>query len=294
MTCQCAGDENMEARIPTPRRPARTRSVSVALCAGLLAVLLTGLGVTLRTPDRRHAVFATETAGGTQTPSSALQWQRPRLDEREDERRRMVLNQISARGVSDPAVLAAMGHVPRHRFVLPRYLGDAYRDSPLPIGYGQTISQPYVVAFMTELLDLKPGDRVLEIGTGSGYQAAVLSELTPSVFTIEIIDALGAEAAERLASLGYSTIRTKVADGYYGWEESSLFDAIIVTCAAGHIPPPLIEQLRSGGRMVIPVGPVYDVQYLIRVTKNDEGEVRSERLLPVRFVPMTGRVQQGQ
>jgi protein-L-isoaspartate(D-aspartate) O-methyltransferase len=284
----------MASRIPSPRRSARTRSVSVALCAGLLAVLLVGLGVTLRTPDVRETAFATETTAGTQTPSSTLPWERPRFDERQDERQRMVLNQIRARGVDDPAVLAAMGNVPRHRFVLPHYLRDAYRDSPLPIGYGQTISQPYIVAYMTELLDVKPGDRVLEIGTGSGYQAAVLSELTPNVFTVEIVDALGAEAAERLTSLGYGTIQTKVADGYYGWEESAPFDVIIVTCAAGHVPPPLIEQLKSGGRMVIPVGPVYDVQYLIRVTKNDEGEIRSERLLPVRFVPMTGRVQQGQ
>ena len=283
----------MESRVPSPGRCARGRPVFGALCAGLLTVLLVGLGGTLRTPDRRHAVFATETTG-TQTPSTTLQWERPRFDEREDERRGMVLDQIGARGVDDPAVLAAMGHVPRHRFVLPHHSKDAYRDSPLPIGYGQTISQPYVVAFMTELLGVEPGDRVLEIGTGSGYQAAVLSELTPSVFTIEIIDALGTEASGRLASLGYGTIRTKVADGYFGSEENAPFDAIIVTCAAGHIPPPLIEQLKPSGRMVIPVGPVYDVQYLILVTKNEEGEIRSERLLPVRFVPMTGRAQQGQ
>jgi len=206
----------------------------------------------------------------------------------------MVLNQISARGVDDLEVLEAMEHVPRHEFVPDYYLRDAYRDSPLPIGYGQTISQPYIVAYMTALLELNPGDYVLEIGSGSGYQAAVLSELTPYVFTIEILAALGAEAAQRLASLGYDTIEAKVADGYYGWEENAPFDAIIVTCAAGHIPPPLIEQLKSGGRMVIPVGPVYDVQYLILVTKNEEGEIRSERLLPVRFVPMTGSAQEGQ
>ncbi len=283
----------MESRIPTQRRSARKRFTSVALCAVLLAILLAGLGVTLRTLDSREAVFATETAPATQTPASAVEWERPRFDEREDERQRMVLHQIIARGVDDPAVVAAMEHVPRHRFVPEHYLRDAYRDSPLPIGHGQTISQPYIVAYMTEVLAVKPGDRVLEIGTGSGYQAAVLSELTPNVFTIEILDALGAEAAECLASLGYSTIATKVDDGYYGWEENGPFDAIIVTCAAGHIPPPLIEQLRPGGRMVIPVGPVYDVQYLIRVTKDDEGAIRSERILPVRFVPMTGRVQEG-
>jgi len=204
----------------------------------------------------------------------------------------MVLRQIRARGVEDPAVLEAMEHVPRHEFVPEHYARDAYRDSPLPIGFGQTISQPYIVAFMTELLELKPGDRVLEIGTGSGYQAAVLSELTPRVFSIEIIEELGKAAAERFASLGYATIETKIADGYYGWEEKGPFDAVIVTCAAGHVPPPLIEQLKPGGRMVIPVGPVYDVQYLIRVTKDEEGEVRAERMLPVRFVPMTGRAQE--
>jgi protein-L-isoaspartate(D-aspartate) O-methyltransferase len=265
----------------------------LACRVGLLAIVLVGLGVTLSTPDSREAAAFAIEASTAQTATSAVEWERPRYDEREDERQRMVLDQISGRGVDDPAVLAAMEHVPRHRFVPKHYLRDAYRDSPLPIGHGQTISQPYIVAYMTELLAVKPGDRVLEIGTGSGYQAAVLSELTPNVFTIEIIDALGAEAAERLASLGYGTIETKVDDGYYGWEENGPFDVIIVTCAAGHVPPPLIEQLRSGGRMVIPVGPVYDVQYLIRVTKDDEGTIRSERLLPVRFVPMTGRVQEG-
>ena len=282
----------MESRVPTARRSARKRFTPSALCAGLLAILLIGLGVTLRTPDLSEAVFATDTAPAVQTSASALEWERPRFDEREDERQRMVLNQISARGVDDPAVLGAMEQVPRHRFVPEHYLGDAYRDTPLPIGHGQTISQPYIVAYMTEILAVKPGDCVLEIGTGSGYQAAVLSELTPNVFTIEILDVLGAEAAERLASLGYSTIETKVGDGYYGWEESGPFDAIIVTCAAGHIPPPLIEQLKRGGRMIIPVGPVYDVQYLICVMKNAEGAIRSERLLPVRFVPMTGRAQE--
>ena len=283
----------MESRVSAPRRSARKRLTPSALCAGLLAILLIGLGVTLRTPDSSEAVFATDTASAVQTPVSAPEWERPRFDEREDERRAMVLSQISARGVDDPAVLGAMEHVPRHRFVPERHLRDAYRDTPLPIGHGQTISQPYIVAYMTEVLAVRPGGRVLEIGTGSGYQAAVLSELTPNVFTIEIVKALGDEAAERLASLGYGTIETKVGDGYYGWEEHAPFDAIIVTCAAGHIPPPLIEQLRPGGRIVIPVGAVYDVQYLVLVTKNDEGAVRTERLLPVRFVPMTGRAQEG-
>ena len=255
--------------------PGRLTRRAVVLCVLFLAALAVGR--------------AAET--GT---SSAPEWDRPRFDDRQEERSEMVLYQIRARGVEDPSVLEAMENVPRHEFVPEHYSRDAYRDSPLPIGHGQTISQPYIVAHMTELLELVPGDRVLEIGTGSGYQAAVLSELTPHVFSIEIIEVLGTAAAERLASLGYATIETTVADGYYGWEERGPFDAVIVTCAAGHVPPPLIEQLKPGGRMVIPVGPVYDVQYLIRVIKDDEGQVRSERMLPVRFVPMTGRAQEEQ
>jgi protein-L-isoaspartate(D-aspartate) O-methyltransferase len=272
--------------------PAGCARMILACRVAVLMALVATLGVPSCSPGANEAIRAAE-ASVTQTPTSAVEWERPRFSEREDERQQMVLEQISGRGVDDPAVLAAMGYVPRHRFVPEHYLTDAYRDTPLPIGYGQTISQPYIVAYMTAALAVEQGDRVLEIGTGSGYQAAVLSELTPSVFTIEILDVLGAEAADRLASLGYGTIETKIGDGYYGWEENGPFDAIIVTCAAGHIPPPLIEQLRSGGRMVIPVGPVYDVQYLIRATKDDEGAIRSERLLPVRFVPMTGRVQEG-
>ena len=284
----------MRSRIQALKHTAWTTLAYVALCAILLVVLWVGIGVTPRNPKLALVVLAAEPAAATQTSSSTTQWNRPRFENRQEERLEMVLNQISARGVDDLEVLEAMEHVPRHEFVPEYYLRDAYRDSPLPIGYGQTISQPYIVAYMTELLELNPGDYVLEIGSGSGYQAAVLSELTPYVFTIEILAALGAEAAERLASLGYDTIEAKVADGYYGWEENAPFDAIIVTCAAGHIPPPLIEQLKSGGRMVIPVGPVYGVQYLIRATKNEEGEIRSERLLPVRFVPMTGSAQEGQ
>jgi len=145
---------------------------------------------------------------------------------------------------------------------------------------------------MTELLEVEPGDKILEIGTGSGYQAAVLTELTPYVYTIEIIEVLGEQAAERLETLGYATVSTKIADGYYGWEEHAPFDGIIVTCAAGHVPPPLLAQLGLGGKMVIPVGGVYEVQDLIRVTKDEEGTIRSQRLLPVRFVPMTGRAQE--
>ncbi len=222
----------------------------------------------------------------------ALEWTKPRFEERAEERERMVLEQIAARGVDDAAVLNAVRQVPRHRFVPEREARSAYADRPLPIGHGQTISQPYIVALMTEFLEVKPGDKILEIGTGSGYQAAVLTELTPYVYTIEIIEVLGEQAAERLKGLGYVTVAAQIADGYYGWEEEAPFDGIIVTCAAGHVPPPLLAQLERGGKMVIPVGPVYDVQYLVRVTKDEDGTIRSEVLLPVRFVPMTGRAQE--
>ena len=231
--------------------------------------------------------------GAAATPEALLEWDKPRFAERAEEREWMVAEQIAARGVDDAAVLDAMRQVPRHRFVPEREARSAYADRPLPIGHGQTISQPYIVALMTELLEVKPGDKILEIGTGSGYQAAVLTELTPYVYTIEIIDVLGEQAAERLETLGYATVSTKVGDGYYGWEEHAPFDGIIVTCAAGHIPPPLLAQLGLGGKMVIPVGPVYDVQYLVLVTKDESGTLRSEALLPVRFVPMTGRAREG-
>jgi len=227
--------------------------------------------------------------GVAATPDGPLEWDKPRFTERAEERARMVVEQIIARGVDDAAVLDAMRRVPRHRFVPAQYERSAYADQPLPIDHGQTISQPYIVALMTELLEVDPGEAILEIGTGSGYQAAVLTELTPYVYTIEIIEALGEQAAERLAALGYATVGARIADGYYGWEEQAPFDGIIVTCAAGHIPPPLLAQLAPGGRMVIPVGPVYDVQYLVLVAKDENGTLRSESLLPVRFVPMTGR-----
>ena len=236
------------------------------------------------------SVTLTELASTQEEP---LEWPKPRFEERVEERERMVLEQIAARGVDDAAVLDAMRQVPRHLFVPEREARSAYADRPLPIGHGQTISQPYIVALMTELLEVKPGDKILEIGTGSGYQAAVITELTPYVYTIEIIEALGEIADERLTTLGYATVSTNIADGYYGWEEEAPFDGIIVTCAAGHIPPPLLAQLARGGRMVIPVGSVYDVQYLVRVTKDEDGTTRSEALLPVRFVPMTGRAEEG-
>ncbi len=186
-----------------------------------------------------------------------------------------------------PAVMAAMGRVPRHEFVPEDVRAQAYEDRPLPIGYGQTISQPYIVALMTDLLEPAAGDRVLEIGTGSGYQAAVLAELGLEGYTIEIIPELGAAAAARLQRLGYEAVLTRTGDGYYGWPEHAPFDGIVVTAAAEHVPPPLVEQLKPGGRMVIPVGPAFMVQQLVLVTKAADGAVRTRQLLPVRFVPLT-------
>jgi len=199
----------------------------------------------------------------------------------------MVAEQIEARGVKDEKVLQAMGKVPRHRFVPENLIPHAYEDSPLPIGFGQTISQPYIVALMTELLNPEGSDRVLEVGTGSAYQAAVLSEIVDEVYTIEIFEELGTSAKERLEDLGYDNVKVKIADGYYGWPEYAPFDAIIVTCAASHIPPPLIQQLKEGGKMCIPVGSVFWAQNLMLVEKKD-GKIISRNILPVRFVPMLG------
>lgn len=203
-----------------------------------------------------------------------------------EERARMVARQIETRGITDAATLAAMRNVPRHEFVPDARRQRAYTDGPLPIGYGQTISQPYIVAYMTELLEVEPGMRVLEIGTGSGYQAAVLAEILDDVFTIEIIRELARWGEENLRRTGYEQVRVKQADGYYGWEEHAPFDAIVVTAAADHVPPPLVEQLRDGGRMVIPVGSPFRTQMLMLVTR-DGDDIRTENLLPVRFVPLT-------
>lgn len=200
------------------------------------------------------------------------------------ERENMVRYQIENRGIKDTLVLNAMLKVPRHKFVAKSYRSNAYIDSPLRIGEGQTISQPYIVAFMTEILDLERDDKVLEIGTGSGYQAAVLAELCDSVFTIEIFSSLGERAAALFEELGYNNISAKIGDGYQGWSEHAPFDRIIVTCAPTHVPEPLQEQLSEGGLMIIPTGEQY-AQNLVLLTKQN-GELIRKNVLPVRFVPM--------
>jgi protein-L-isoaspartate(D-aspartate) O-methyltransferase len=204
-------------------------------------------------------------------------------------RREMVASQIERRGVEDRRVLDAMREVPRHRFVPEGYRGDAYADSPLPIGEGQTISQPYIVALMTSLLELDGDEKVLEIGTGSGYQAAVLARLVREVYSVEILRPLGEQARTTLEELGYDNVHVRVGDGYKGWPEKAPFDGIIVTAAPERIPEPLIEQLKVGGRLVIPVGNFW--QNLLVITKTADG-VEKRTVLPVRFVPMTGEVQQ--
>ena len=204
------------------------------------------------------------------------------------ERERMVEEQIEAREVADPRVLAAMRSVPRHEFVPEGERVHAYEDRPLPIGQGQTISQPYIVAVMSELLHLRGTEKVLEVGTGSGYQAAVLSRLANEVYTIEIVAELAKRAEVDLRRLGFANVHVRAGDGYRGWPEHAPFDAIIVTAAPGHVPQPLVDQLAVGGRMVLPVGDVF--QELVLVTRSEQG-VRQERLLGVRFVPMTGEAQ---
>ena len=218
----------------------------------------------------------------------------PAFVQRSKERERMVARQIQARGIRDPNVLGSLRTVPRHAFVRPRDLRRAYSDQPLPIGLGQTISQPYIVAYMTEALKLGADFKVLEVGTGSGYQAAICGEIAKEVYTIEILEELAESAKERLKILGYRNVFVKAADGYFGWKQKGPFDAIIVTCAAGFVPPPLIEQLKPDGQMILPLGSPFGAQTLVLITKDDKGQVRSRRLLPVRFVPMLGRVTEAE
>ncbi len=204
-------------------------------------------------------------------------------------RERMVREQVEPRGIRDAKTLAALRKVPRHLFVPEASRHLAYEDYPLPIGEGQTISQPYIVAYMTEALRLRGGETVLEIGTGSGYQAAILAEIAAEVYSIEIVPALAASAAERLAALGYANVRVRAGDGYRGWPEAAPFDGILVTAAPDHVPQPLVDELKPGGRLVIPVG--VDTQELRVLVKRADGGLDEERTLPVRFVPMTGEAE---
>ncbi len=201
-------------------------------------------------------------------------------------RKKMVTEQIAKRGIKHPPTLNAMRKVERHLFVPPAYARMAYDDGPIPIGYGQTISQPYIVAYMTEIIKPKPGDKILEIGTGSGYQAAILAEIVDRVYTIEIVSELAITASDRLQKLGYDNVEIISGDGYYGLKEHAPFDAIVVTAASEHIPPSLVQQLKEGGKMVIPVGSPFLVQTLMLVEKK-KGKIATSSLMPVRFVPFT-------
>ncbi len=235
--------------------------------------------------NRRRTTLSTATFAGcllvfgtqTLTPPVAAQ-------DYQDARHEMVRDQIERRKVTSPAVLRAMRSVPRHEFVPTQLRSQAYADHPVPIGYGQTISQPFIVAFMTEAVRPRRKDRVLEVGTGSGYQAAVLAEIVDTVYTIEIVPQLAESAEDRLSRLQYKNVMVRHGDGYHGWAEVAPFDVIVVTAAAEHVPPPLIEQLKDGGRMIIPVGTPFIMQYLILLEKSN-GEVKTTSLLPVRFVP---------
>jgi protein-L-isoaspartate(D-aspartate) O-methyltransferase len=227
---------------------------------------------------------------GQASPTFAIDW---------DSRRAEMLNAVRAmtrdtadyigKPFIDARVLMALDKVPRHRFVPMHLKLFAYHNRPLPIGHGQTISQPYIVALMTDLLDPQPQHVVLEVGTGSGYQAAVMSELVRQVYTMEIIADLAEEARERLNTLGYDNIKVRAGDGYYGWPDKAPFDSIIVTAAGNQIPPPLIKQLKVGGRMILPVGDLFSVQHLVLIEKRSEGEIQSRQILPVQFVPLTGK-----
>jgi len=265
------------------------RKVVIVLALGLLLAVL-GLYLTRgrgEVKEEEVAVFPSPSPSPTATeipPEPAPTLER---DPFAPYREYMVRTHIQRRGIGDKRVIKAMLTVPRHEFVPPEYQEHAYADRPLPIGYGQTISQPYIVALMTTLLDLEEGDRVLEIGTGSGYQAAVLAEIVDEVYTVEIIPELAESAAKRLKRLGYAQVQAANLDGYYGWEEHAPYDGIVVTCAPDHIPPPLLEQLRDGGLMVIPVGPpgAYQTLWLV---KREGDEFRYENWGGVAFVPLTG------
>lgn len=269
--------------------------LTVVLCTFALLLVVDALYGQL--PDQSaSAPTATQPANSDAPQVSGWPPNPPAAAQRVDHRRMMVQTQIaqpedSRQPVRSQTVLDAMLAVPRHAFVPDDLQAQAYEDFPLPIGHGQTISQPYIVALMTEALELKPDSKVLEIGTGSGYQAAVLAHLTPHVYSIEIIEELARRARQALDRQGYTTVQTRSGDGYFGWKDAAPFDAIIVTAAAGHVPGPLWEQLAPGGRMVIPIGGAYEVQRLVLLHKQPDGSRRSHTITAVRFVPMTGRIQ---
>jgi len=256
--------------------------VTIVLALGLLLLLVLGVYLIMgrgKVKEEEVAVYPSPSPTLTGVP-----WEE---DEFSRLRESMVRSQIEARGVKDSQVLEAMLTVPRHEFVPREYQEHSYTDHPLPIGYGQTISQPYMVAVMTELLGIEEGDRVLEVGTGSGYQAAILAEITAQVYSVEIIPELAESAAARLKRLGYDEVKVANLDGYYGWEEYAPYDGIIVTCAPDHIPSPLLEQLKDGGRLIIPVGPPGAYQTLWLVEREGQ-EFRYENWGGVGFVPLTG------
>jgi len=259
------------------------RKVIIVLALGLLLLLVLGVCFTMgrdKVKEEEVAVFPSPSPTPTGVPGEEDEFSRLRES--------MVRSQIEARGVKDSQVLEAMLTVPRHAFVPSEYQEYSYADQPLPIGYGQTISQPYIVAAMTELLQIEEGDKILEVGTGSGYQAAVLAEITDEVYTVEIIPELAESAAKRLEGLGYTQVQAANLDGYYGWEEHAPYDAIIVTCAPDHIPSPLLEQLKDGGRLVIPVGPPGAYQTLWLVEREGDEFLYKNVMEWIRFVPLTG------
>jgi protein-L-isoaspartate(D-aspartate) O-methyltransferase len=230
---------------------------------------------------------------------SIVMWAQPSLAQDFTAERRRMVEDIGAlvretraeigKTAFDERVMSVIARVPRHQFVPADQVAAAYRNRPLPIGHGQTISQPYIVALMTDLARPQPDHKVLEVGTGSGYQAAVMALLTKAVYTIEIVEPLGLQATQRLQALGYGNVQVRVGDGYHGWEEHAPYDTILVTAAASHIPPPLLRQLKPGGTMVIPVGAAFMVQQLMLVEKNLDGTVSTRQILPVAFVPLTGK-----
>jgi protein-L-isoaspartate(D-aspartate) O-methyltransferase len=273
-----------------PRKTTRRFEIMVGIVAGLTVLLLSHPAGCVE--DENHAPPARSTSTTTQPAEGRPTPTPPAAKERVEERRRMVERTIEhpwdgRTPVRSQEVLDALRAVPRHAFVPRSEQGSAYADSPLPIGYGQTISQPYIVALMTELLELTPQSKVLEIGTGSGYQAAVLAHLTPHVYTVEIIKPLADRARETLTEQGYTGVECLNADGYFGWKDKAPFDCIIVTCAAGHLPPPLWEQLKPGGKIVIPIGGPKEVQRLVVVEKTEDGQRRSRTVTYVSFVPLT-------